>query len=188
MDIFTLTSPSSARFAFAAAALLVASTTTNAADPTPKPTPKPGTLGAYAKKITLDRSTLVEENGRVVLTNDNIVILGAGGSIIDGVVATDGRRKPKPAGVADNAERARWRAAYRKQRNEISSLERRRSQLLIEIDHLENQSLTIKTMARLQLLEAKLKHLERDIANERAELTRIVRDARKRGAEPGWFR
>jgi hypothetical protein len=188
MDIFILTSPSSARFAFAATVLLVASTATNAADPKPKPTPKPGTLGAYAKKITLDRSTLGEENGRVILTNDNIVILGAGGSIIDGVVATDGRRKPKPAGVADNAERARWRAAYRKQRNEISSLEGRRSQLVIEIDLLENQSLTIKTMARLQRLETKLEQLDRDIASERTELARIVRDARKRGAEPGWFR
>jgi len=188
MDIFTLASPSSARLAFAATALLVASTSINAADPKPKPTPKPGTLGAYAKNITLDRSNVEEKNGRVVLTNENVVILGAGGSIIDGVVATNGRRKPKSSGVADNAERARWRAAHHKQRNVISSLERRRSQLEIEIDHIEDQRLTAKTMARLQGAESKLRHLEGDIAREQQELARIIRDARKRGAEPGWFR
>jgi hypothetical protein len=43
-------------------------------------------------------------------------------------------------------------------------------------------------MARLQQLEAKLLQLDRDIAGERARLARIVRDARRRGAEPGWFR
>jgi hypothetical protein len=30
--------------------------------------------------------------------------------------------------------------------------------------------------------------LDREIAVERAELARIVREARRRGAEPGWFR
>ena len=159
----------------------------SAADP-PRPTPRPGTLGAYAKNITLNRSNLGEENGRVVLTNNNVVILGSGGSITLGTVATDSRGRTKKAGVADNAERARWQAAYRKQKQVIAALERRRSQLEIEIDQIENQGLTAKTMARLQQLKAKRNQLDRDIASERAQLARIVRDARLRGAEPGWFR
>ena len=83
-----------------------------AADP-PRPTPRPGTLGAYAARITLDRSALSDETGRVVLTNDNVVALGVGGSITLGAVATTGRKQARSQSVADNVERARWRAAGR---------------------------------------------------------------------------
>ena len=188
MDIFTHISAARERYVCAIAALLAISTTAAAEDPVRRPTPKPGTLGAYANKITLDRSNLTNGNGRIVLDNDNVVVLGAGGLIIVGGVSTSSLGKSTPAGVADRAERVRWRAAHRKQKNVISSLERRRTQLEIEIDHLKNQRMTIKTMARLQQTEAKLQQLDRDIATERAELRRIVREARQRGAEPGWFR
>lgn len=154
----------------------------------PKPTPRPGTLGAYAENVTLDRSTLSDETGRVVLTNDNVVVLAEGGSIIFGAVVTNGRGKPKPTSVADSAERARWRAAHRKQRKVIADLERRRSLIEIEIEHIGNLRLTVRTMARLQRVEAKLRDLDRQIEDERRELARIVREARRRGAEPGWFR
>ena len=110
----------------------------SAADP-PRPTPRPGTLGAYAKKITLNRSAWATDDGRVVLTNDNVVALAADGSITLGTVAhgpATGRRKS--TGVADNAERARWQAAHHKQRQVIAALERRRSQLELEIDQIEN--------------------------------------------------
>ena len=42
--------------------------------------------------------------------------------------------------------------------------------------------------ARLERAESKLRHLDEEISREREELSRIVRDARRRGAEPGWFR
>ena len=188
MDFFTHTHLASDSCGFAAVALVMLSTTAFSSDPAPKPTPLPGTLGAYAKNITLDRSNLGEENGRVILTNDNVVILGSGGSIILGAVATDGRGKTKKAGVADNAERARWQSAHHKQRQEIAALERRRSLLENEIDQIEDLGLTAKTMARLERAETKLLHLDQEIAREREALARIVRDARRRGAEPGWFR
>ena len=159
----------------------------SAADP-PRPTPRPGTLGAYAKKVSLNRSALGDTTGRVVLTNDSVIGLAADGSITLGTVASAGRKKSKASGVADNAERSRWQAAHHKQRQVIVALERRRSQLETEIDQIEDLSLTAKTMARLERAESKLRHLDEEIAAERAALARIVRDARRRGAEPGWFR
>jgi len=159
----------------------------SAADP-PKPTPRPGTLGAYASKVTLDRSALSDRTGRVILTNDNVVGLGEGATITLGSVVTAGRKKSKPAGGADNAERSRWQAAHHKQRQVIVGLERRRSQFETEIDQIEDLGLTARTMARLERAESKLRHLDEEIARERSALARIVRDARRRGAEPGWFR
>jgi hypothetical protein len=164
------------------------STAVFSSEPTPKPTPRPGTLGAYATEVTLDRSALKDGDGRVVLTNDSVTALAADGKIILGAVSTDRHRQAKSSSVADNAERARWQAAHHKQRQVIAALERRRSSLALQRDQIENLGLTAKTMARLQQLEAKLLQLDRDIAGERARLARIVRDARRRGAEPGWFR
>ena len=151
-----------------------------------KPTPRPGSLAAYAEKVTLDRSTLVDGNGRVILTNDSVASLAVDGSITLGTVKQAGHEKTKS--VADNAERSRWQAAYGRQREVIVGLERRRSRLELEIDQIEDLGLTAKTMARLEQSEAKLRLLDDEIAAERAELARIVRDARRRGAEPGWFR
>ncbi len=158
-----------------------------AAEP-PKPTPRPGTLGAYAETIRLNRHLLADCEDGVVLTNDRVSTLAEGGAVILGTVTVDARSLGSAAKLADSAERARWRAAHRRQRLVIAKLERRRSQLEIEIDHLGIQRLTIKTMARLQQAEAKLRQLDDDIALERDALARIVRDARRRGAEPGWFR
>jgi hypothetical protein len=154
----------------------------------PQPTPRPGTLAAYAEKLTLDRSALGDDTGRVILTNDSVAGLAADGSITLGTVTLEGRQKSTMSPTADNTERSRWQAAHRKQRQVIAALERRRSQLELEIDQIENQSLTARTMARLEQLELKMRQLDRDIAAERMELARIVRDARRRGAEPGWFR
>jgi hypothetical protein len=159
----------------------------SAADP-PRPTPRPGSLAAYAEKITLDRSALGDGTGRLILTNDSVAGLAAGGAITLGTVSPSGVKKPTSAGTANDSERARWRAAHTKQRRVIAVLERQRTKVEIEIDQLENLGLTAKVMARLDRAESKLRHLDEEIAREREVLARIVRDARRRGAEPGWFR
>ena len=159
----------------------------SATDP-PRPTPRPGTLGAYAKNVTLNSSALSNGDGRVVLTNDNVTALAPDGSITLGTVAPAGRKKSKPSGGEGNAERSRWQAAHRSQQQVIVGLERRRSQLETEIDQIEDLGLTARTMARLERAESKLRHLDEEIARERSALARIVRDVRRRGAEPGWFR
>jgi hypothetical protein len=160
----------------------------SAEEPAPNPTPRPGTLGAYARSITLKRSTLEDEAGRLVLTNDGVAALGAGAAITLAAVPTSKGDGLKKTDGASSAERSKWRATHKKQQRVIVGLERRRSLLEVEIESLENQRLTIKTMARLQAAEERIQLLDREIAAERAELARIVREARRHGAEPGWFR
>ena len=188
MDGFTPTRHSPRLSAFAVVALISVAMTCHAADPPPKPTPRPGTLGAYAEGVTLDRSSLVDPDGHLILTNDDISTIARNGKITLGTVTGSGRPSSKQPGAADRAERERWRTAHRNQRQVIARLEQRRALVEIEIEHLQDQHLTIKTMARLQRAEAKRNQLDREIAAERAELARIVREARRRGAEPGWFR
>lgn len=159
----------------------------SAADP-PRPTPRPGSLAAYAERTTLDRSVLGDGTGRLILTNESVAGIATGGSITLGTVTPAGAEKSKASNAANDSERSRWQAAHRKQQRVIAVLERHRAKLEIEIDQIDNQGLTAKIMARLDLLEAKLQQLDRDVAAERAKLARIVRDARRRGAEPGWFR
>jgi hypothetical protein len=166
-------------------AFCLTSTFVSTADPR-SPTPRPGSLAAYAEKVTLDRSTLSDHDGRLILTNESVAALATGGAITLGIVKQANLKKTKK--TVDNAERSRWQNAHHNQKEVIVALERRRVGLEVEIDRVENLSLTAKTMASLDLLETKLLQLDRDIAAERAELARIVRDARRRGAEPGWFR
>jgi hypothetical protein len=168
--------------------VLAVSATVFTDQPKPRPTPRSGSLGAYARTITLNREKLAAADGRVVLTNERVSSTAEGGTISLGAVEIPGAKSSPSRGVADRAEQARWRAAYRKQRQQIAGLERRHDRVEIEIDHIKRQRLTIKTMARLQRAEAMKNQLGQDIAAERAELSRIVRDARLRGAEPGWFR
>jgi hypothetical protein len=170
------------------AVLLLVPPAAFAADPPPQPTPRPGTLGAYAEKITLRRSNLCNESGRLVLTNDNVATLGGKAAITLGAVPTSERKGQRPSDREIAAERSRWRTTHQRQRDVVAGLERRRERLEIEIDHLEDQRFTIKVAARLQTAEARLQQLDREIAVERAELARIVREARRHGAEPGWFR
>lgn len=154
----------------------------------PRPTPRPGTLGAYARTITLDRSALGGSAAPIILTNDTVADAGKRAAITLGAVITPGRVSSNPASEPDGSRRARWKAAHDRQRRVIEDLERRKSLLELEIDHLENQRLTPKILARLDRAESKRGHFEREIARARQELARIVRDARRHGAEPGWFR
>jgi hypothetical protein len=153
----------------------------------PRPTPRPGTLGAYAREVTLDRSALGQPSGPLILTNDTVTCVCEDASITLGAFTMDGvGESMTPRG--DSAERTRWRAAHQRQERVIADLEERMSVLEIEIDHIENQRLTPKILARLDRAEAKRRHLDQEIRRARDELARIVRDARHHGAEPEWFR
>jgi hypothetical protein len=154
----------------------------------PQPTPRPGTLGAYAQKITLDRSSLGDPSGTVILTNDTVVGFTNDGAITLGTVVTVQHDPSKASSGGSSAERARWRAAHGRQQRVIADLEKQHSLLEIEIGHLEKQQLTPKILARIDRAEAKRRFVEREISRAREELARIVRDARRQGAEPGWFR
>jgi len=165
--------------------MLAATASIAAENPTPTPTPRPGTLAAYAGRITLDRSKPDIDAGRVMITNGNLAEFAARGAVTLGAASTRGAAPPKQP---DAAERTRWRTAYRRQRQVITGLERRRALIEVEIDHIEDGGLTARSLARLDRAKEKARVLDEQIKRERGELVRIVREARRHGAEPGWFR
>jgi hypothetical protein len=173
-------------FLIGGTALPVSGRTSDA--PSPTPIPRPSTLSEYARHNPLKTAGVVDASGKVIISTATLSeVAGIGTITVAGPPASEKDHRPTPTNPSAS-ERAHWRQAHTKQKQLISGLERRRELLEIEIDHIGDQSLTIKTMARLQRAEAKLRQLEREISTERAELARIVRDARRHGAEPGWFR
>jgi len=183
MDILSLPQSKSLFHAMCVISLVAAAATVAAENPTP--TPRPGSLAAYARRVTLDRSRAVEGSDRLMITNDNLEVFAAGGAVTLGSVPT---HSSAPATQPDAAERERWRKAFHVQRKVIAGVERRRTLLEVEIDRIEDGPLTARNLARLDHAEAKARVLDGEIRREQGELSRIVREARHHGAEPGWFR
>ena len=179
-------SPKKTLRAIGAVTLLAVAQPVASEEPVARATPQPGTLAAYAKKNALDGSALRDENGRLTLTNAKLAELCAQGTIILGAAAVAARAPIEDEPSA--AVRAKWRKAYFKQRDVITALERRRALLEVEIDHIEDGRLDVRGFARLERAEAKLRLLDKEIRNEHQELAKIVREARRHGAQPGWFR
>jgi hypothetical protein len=154
-------------------------------EPSPTPSPRPGSLADYASRVTLDASLATDGSGRVLITTANLAEIAQRGSLTPGAIETD--RLPESAGPSPK-DRAVWRKRYLDQRRTVAALEKKRERIETEIDHLEDGRLTAAIMARIDRAENELRSLEAEIAQERDELARIVRDARLHGAEPGWFR
>jgi septal ring factor EnvC (AmiA/AmiB activator) len=151
------------------------------------PTPKPGTLGAYAQRITLNRAA-VNSTGPVVLRNSDVAAVAQGIEITLGSVDLETIVELRAPDSNGEAERERWTRAHHKQRQVIEGLNRRRSLLEIDVAVLDDQRPTPKLIARLEQARAKLRHIEKQIVHEKQVLARIVRQARRHGAQPDWFR
>ncbi|MCK5438304.1 MAG: hypothetical protein KAI97_00090 [Gemmatimonadetes bacterium] len=185
MDNLNLSQSKSTCHAIFVISVLAAVSLVASESPTPTPAPRPGSLAAYASRLTLNRSRAGDGTDRLMITNDNLEVFAAGGAMTLGSAPTNGAASAKQP---DTAERARWRKAYHEQRKVIAGLERRRTLLEVEIDRIEDGQLTAKNLARLDHAETKARVLDEEIKRERGELGRIVREARRHGAEPGWFR
>ena len=185
MDVLNLPQSKPMCHAIGVISVLAAAALVAAENPTPIPTPRPGSLAAYASCLPLNRSMAGGAADRLMITNENLEAFAAGGAVTLGSMPTHGSA---PASQPDAAERERWRKAFHVQRKVIAGVERRRSLLEVEIDHIEDGQLTAKNLARLDHAEAKARALDGEIRREQGELSRIVREARRHGAEPGWFR
>ena len=151
--------------------------------PTPTPTPRPTTLAAYA------RATVLERTGEpIVITGDNLDELGRGARFCVTSEPVSEPLKPVPDTRIDPKLRARWRSKVLAQSQRIARLEARRAAVEAEIDRLERGRLDARTLDRIERAEAKLRLVDTDLRRERTALSRIVREARKQGAQPGWFR
>jgi hypothetical protein len=186
MNTLSLHTPRIFLCAIGAVTLLAVAHLITAAEPVARATPIPGTLAAYAERTTLNSSALRDDNGHLTLTNARLAELCTQGRIVIGAatVAPTNPSKDEPSA----AVRAKWRKTYFKQRDVIAVLERRRALLEVEIDHIEDGRFDVRGLARLEHAEAKLRLLDKEIRDERLELAKIVREARRHGAQPGWFR
>ena len=160
----------------------------HAADPAPSPTPKPGTLAAFARSTQLDRSAADPGSGRIVITTDNLARLGEGAALSE-----TGPPAAEPPAITtdvrpDPTVRSFWRKKVLAQSRNIARLESHRDRVLEEIDRLERGRLDGRALDRIEKAESKLRQVEGDIKREKARLSNLVREARKQGAQPGWFR
>lgn len=156
--------------------------------PGPRPTPKPGTLAAVASSRSLIRAPELDVTGVIVITDDNLNQLGRGAALTlmtstiadTSVVAADNSADPKT--------REKWRKKVLAQSSVIARVEARRVDAEAELNHLERGKLDGRTLDRIAKVEKKLQTIDAEIKDEKARLSTIIRQARKEGAQPGWFR
>jgi hypothetical protein len=167
------------------ATVLFASAALATDEPPRRPTPRRGTLADYARHVSLKASAVVDGSGEITITSSNLSEIAERGRLTRGAV--EAHRTVSSPGSPD-ANRDHWRERYFKQRRVVTALENKRARLAAEIDRLESGRLTAAIMARIDRAEVELRLLEREVRDAKTELGRIVRDARRHGAEPGWFR
>ena len=165
-----------------------AATAQTKAVPTSTPTPRPGTLAAYASRISLDPRVADPVTGRVVITTEDLAELASDGAVTFGEYAAGRQPSVKPVAGNEADERGAWRARYLNQREVVTEIEARRSAVEADIEAINRERVTPRSLARLDRAQTKLRLIEQEIRRARAELARIVREARRRGAQPGWFR
>ncbi len=155
--------------------------------PPPSPTPKPGTLAAIATARSLNRAPGVDESTPIVITNDNLERLGDGAAltVLTSTIAEAGEIETTKI---DPKTREKWRRKVLAQSASITKLEAQGKQIETEIDRLGRGRLDGRALDRIAKAESKLRSIDEEIKRAKAQLSRIVREARKEGAQPGWFR
>lgn len=182
----TLHSPRIGRRLLAAVTTVLLAAEALAADePTRTPTPRPGTLADYASRVSLNAPAALDGSGEITITSSNLAELADRGRLIRGAVEAP---RPTASSASRSGDREHWRDRYFEQRRVVAALESKSARLAAEIDRLESGRLTAAVMARIDRAEIELRLLEREVRDAKSELRRIVRDARRHGAEPGWFR
>jgi septal ring factor EnvC (AmiA/AmiB activator) len=152
--------------------------------PRPTPTPRPGTLAALAQSTSLTHETSTP----VVITNDNLTELAVG-AVVTVMSSTAAEPSPAvPSKSTSSGRREQWRRRVLAQHRRIAGLEEKRSAVEAEIDRLERGRLDARTLDRIAKAEAKNATIEDEIRREERVLSQLVREARKEGAQPGWFR
>ena len=152
--------------------------------PSPTPTIRPRTLGDIKLKYVPGS----DASGRIVISDANLAKLADRGSVTVGGTATAGTTGPGLRKTPSNSMRERWRKKVLDQKTVIEGLERNRLRIEAQIDLIEDARVTARTLARLKAAGIELRSVEGRIRSARAELGRLVREARRDGAEPGWFR
>jgi septal ring factor EnvC (AmiA/AmiB activator) len=156
--------------------------------PHPSPTPKAGTLAAIAGDRSLKRSPGADGDTPIVITDDNLAQL-ADGAVITLMTSTVAEGSgPGDLARPDPKTRERWRKKVLAQSAVIARLEAKRRSVENGIDRLERGRLDARALDRISEAEERLAAVDDELQRERTTLSRIIRAARREGAQPGWFR
>ncbi len=156
--------------------------------PSAAPTPQPGTLASVASTRSLTRGPGADVSTPIIITDDNLAELADGAvvTIVSSTVAEFTEFTVEPE--VDPKTRERWRKRVLAQSKVLARAEEKRDAVVTEIDRLGRGRLDSRTLDRIAKAEVKLRAADDEIKRAKAELSKIVRDARKEGAQPGWFR
>jgi len=145
-------------------------------------------LASVAGGRSLVRASGTDLTKPIVITNENLGKLAEGAVIT--LVTTTAVELPSLS-TTDSINpktREKWRRKVLAQSQTIAQLEAKRTTGETEINRLERGRLDAGTLDRIARAEAKMEAIDQEIRRKKAELSRIVREARKEGAQPGWFR
>lgn len=153
-------------------------------------------LSEYADGLELDRSACGLDPGFVVITTDTVDEVGTHGVLTVGTV----RQRPSPRRPDDPAPRKadtdrqhQWRVKVLQQKDRVTKLAGDIAIQDARIRALETTAVrgrdgAARRQARLAEARERRSVLAHRLATERARLGALIRDARRDGAEPGWFR
>jgi hypothetical protein len=178
-------------------------------EPTPTPTPRPAggqSLTDVAKDKKLKGDTASASGGSIVITNENLSDYASKG----GLTTTEPGKNPATRGahadpnartidsetVEINKRKHRWQQKYMLQLERIAAIKRQIEQLDLEIPALWNEFYARDDpMYRDGVIKPRLdRSLERReelgalLLEEEPKLGQIKEEARRDGAEPGWWR
>jgi hypothetical protein len=183
-------------------ALLVAAVFAAAAEPEPTPTPTP-TPAATRTPIVITDENLADYAAQGHLTTSDGASSGAGPAERRPVhrTGTDANTRVEDAvadaaGLAEDEKRQYWRRRYEQQLELVASVEEQIAVLDREIpgmwrdfyawDDPAYRDGVIKV--ELDAALARSERLKQQLEVEREQVMKIKTEARKAGAEPGWFR
>jgi hypothetical protein len=168
-------------------ALLLAAFCMTAAADEPPPSKPPTNLAELARHLKLREHVHPDVDGRITINNETVATLAESARVTVGRGST---RAPSNDWMeeSDEGDRVIWRKRYERQQAKIDVCERRLAAVDRDIDLLNRQRLTPRVLARLETAQAKRIGLEEDLREQRGELARLIREARRHGAQPGWFR
>jgi len=152
--------------------------------PPPTPTPKPSTLAALAMATSATRNGTPS----IIITDDNLAELSDGAVVtMMTTTACELNETTVPAAI-DPKRRIHWQKKVLAQRKRIAALQQKRASVEHTINRLERGRLNSRALNDIAEAKAELENIDSQIRDEKSVLSKIVRSARKEGAQPGWFR
>jgi len=181
--------------------------------PTPAPTPRPNSLAELARRIKL-RPVARDADGKLVISNSSLSELAAQGSLttttgttgarsdsrryvdVDRISDQAGSEQGATGSLNDDQKRNYWRDRYSGQLQTVDAVKKRIGELDSEIPKLWNQFYAWDDPAyrdgvikpNLDRALAESQQLKDRLPGEEAKLDQILEEARRDGAQPGWFR